>query len=451
MGCHVSLPIPEGDLETGIDGSRLRARRWVGEDGSSRFVEWWDEARGARCAFRFTSDGAQRCVPKAPSPELFGDRSCSIPVMPAGTRCGEPVVADFTLRTLWDYSCGATGRPEAQVEVYETGETVVTEAWALDFDGRCELVEGLARRTLGSLIPNDRFVAGRLVNEPTPGRLGALALRADDGSGRRVGIFDRVLVQRCDPEAPMAVSGRQCMPPYSYVSWADPTCTTTPVTSQFSTSSCPPVLVAVDFRPETEDGEIDPHFYAIGEETDLSVGFGGQFTADCDAWTARATFYSVHEEPDLVATLESAIVGTTRLQSSAYQDAMGGAWPHGDWWDAERSSSCSPRRTSEGLYRCLPRAWTRESPQFADDACRTPAIQCTGPCTGRSLLVLETSGDGCDVPWSVTAIYETGAITERLYELTDAGVCAPIDTPDAGYLLTPVPFEAFVRMERLPH
>ncbi len=64
------------------NGSRLRARVYVGADGSRQFVGWRDTERQENCAFSTASDGKVRCLPQPvnQAASYFADASCTQPL-----------------------------------------------------------------------------------------------------------------------------------------------------------------------------------------------------------------------------------------------------------------------------------------------------------------------------------------------------------------------------------
>ncbi len=78
-------------------GSRLKARRMHGADGSSQFESWIDTARGGEpCGFTPTIDGKSHCLPTGPlrqnaSSGYFADPDCTVPVARVDPSCQPPI------------------------------------------------------------------------------------------------------------------------------------------------------------------------------------------------------------------------------------------------------------------------------------------------------------------------------------------------------------------------
>lgn len=76
-------------------GSRLKARRVVGDDGSTQFLGWHDSQRDEDCSFRPAADGTQRCLPDdaAPATTYFNDTGCAQALVFMGPGCAKPKYA----------------------------------------------------------------------------------------------------------------------------------------------------------------------------------------------------------------------------------------------------------------------------------------------------------------------------------------------------------------------
>lgn len=56
-------PVPDAKADPNTSGSRLRARYWVGDDGSRQFIGMRDTQLDEDCFFYPASDGVTRCLP----------------------------------------------------------------------------------------------------------------------------------------------------------------------------------------------------------------------------------------------------------------------------------------------------------------------------------------------------------------------------------------------------
>jgi hypothetical protein len=86
-------PVPDASAEE--SGSRLKARYYVGDDGSKQFAGWYDSERKENCTVMSASDGVLRCLPFtlfASAGSYFSDSNCSsqyfVAAKPTNTACG---------------------------------------------------------------------------------------------------------------------------------------------------------------------------------------------------------------------------------------------------------------------------------------------------------------------------------------------------------------------------
>lgn len=117
-------PVPDANADPTTSGTRLKARYYVGEDGSKQFVGWHDSQRNEDCGFSKAGDGVLRCLPSAGASEagIFSDSGCTQPLAIAANCTTGAKYA--TVATL---SCGAL----ASVRVFSLGSPVTpTVAYA---------------------------------------------------------------------------------------------------------------------------------------------------------------------------------------------------------------------------------------------------------------------------------------------------------------------------------
>ena len=89
-------PVPDANAET-KSGTRLKARYYVGADGSKQFVGWRDTMRNEDCGFQKTDDGTLRCLPAPSYVVYYADAGCTQPlgnmVTGSGSACPGGVAA----------------------------------------------------------------------------------------------------------------------------------------------------------------------------------------------------------------------------------------------------------------------------------------------------------------------------------------------------------------------
>lgn len=75
LGDALTDPVP--DAMANESGSRLKARRYVGADGSKEWLGWHDSKRGINCMAAVADDGKTRCMPTAVIAVYFSDSACT--------------------------------------------------------------------------------------------------------------------------------------------------------------------------------------------------------------------------------------------------------------------------------------------------------------------------------------------------------------------------------------
>ena len=90
-------PVSSASAQTMTSGSRLKAKWYVGADGSKQFLGWHDSQLNTDCDFEVASDGATRCIPAYPAGALlatyFADAACSQPIAYLYPGCATPTYA----------------------------------------------------------------------------------------------------------------------------------------------------------------------------------------------------------------------------------------------------------------------------------------------------------------------------------------------------------------------
>jgi hypothetical protein len=79
-----------------VTGTRLKARTYVGEDGSKEFVGWHDSQLKLNCTIQpnpSEPNGALRCLPAFAVPLYFSDAACTQRLAGAPKQLGVPTIA----------------------------------------------------------------------------------------------------------------------------------------------------------------------------------------------------------------------------------------------------------------------------------------------------------------------------------------------------------------------
>ena len=118
VGDALTGPVPDAKADEGASsGSRLKANRYVGSDGSSQFVgTFHDTQLNVDCTFQKASDGMTRCVPTSTGVTAYGlfftDAGCTVPVAsaapcaPAPTQVAVGMSTGMCTSTSTTYSIG---------------------------------------------------------------------------------------------------------------------------------------------------------------------------------------------------------------------------------------------------------------------------------------------------------------------------------------------------------
>ena len=137
-----------------VSGSRLRARNYIGADGSKQFIGWRDTERNEDCSFYAAADGTHRCFPAAAGSAsgYFGDAGCTAPLYLL-TACKAP--AGATVFASDGDICAATYR------IHQLGPKYTAATAYAGTPAACQSVTPPASYTLhglGAEIPLTNFV-----------------------------------------------------------------------------------------------------------------------------------------------------------------------------------------------------------------------------------------------------------------------------------------------------
>ena len=82
-------PVGDARADVNVSGSRLKARNYVGTDGSKQWMGWHDDQRNEDCAYLTAADGSARCLPVGAYlyPTYFTDPGCSQAIYLATKGC----------------------------------------------------------------------------------------------------------------------------------------------------------------------------------------------------------------------------------------------------------------------------------------------------------------------------------------------------------------------------
>lgn len=163
-----SLLLPVAEAEAAESGSRLKARWYVGADGSRQFLNWFDSEVQAECYFARGRDGALRCLPSplgesVLSTALYADEECSSRVAAfSAASCGS---AQPNVVVIQDQA-GTDACAQTPYRYHRVGaEVPAGEIYTLQGTACTVSPRDPARtyRLVGAEIPAAGFVAGEIV------------------------------------------------------------------------------------------------------------------------------------------------------------------------------------------------------------------------------------------------------------------------------------------------
>ena len=228
IACGSSESPPKNDEDVLLDvegctpvtsGSRLKATRWIADDGSwtdeTRIGVWRDTALGVDCFYRLASDGVLRCLPGRVQSASYADPGCTLPVvLPSEPACTGVETPPYVLEPL-AAQCGVAGL-EWPYAVFAVGGTVsLTSYYSRAADGTCQenLIDATLYSVASELLPPTDFVSAELVAS-TGKRIVRQTLIGEDGSrGLAPGyrLFDSAIDDYC--RLGLAADGAQrCLP-----------------------------------------------------------------------------------------------------------------------------------------------------------------------------------------------------------------------------------------------
>jgi len=152
-------PVSEASADENQSGTRLKTQRYVGSDGSSQFIGFFDSQLSVAYTFVVAVDGKTRCVPAGSAVAVvstgYADSACTQPVAALGSACAVPKYAIEGVG-----SAGCPNTPE--VQVYNAGSAYSGTVYDL-VGGKCDALTsaettGYTFYNLGSTVAASTFV-----------------------------------------------------------------------------------------------------------------------------------------------------------------------------------------------------------------------------------------------------------------------------------------------------
>lgn len=138
-------PVPDAHAQPATNGSRLKARYLMAEDGSRQFLGWFDSARGESCFFTTAPDGVTRCLPFIPTQVskpfsgAYGDAACTRRVE---QRQANPSACSQAAPLFLYEQRGSACQPD--FHFYEWGEPFTGTFYAALSNGTCVAASSVA-------------------------------------------------------------------------------------------------------------------------------------------------------------------------------------------------------------------------------------------------------------------------------------------------------------------
>lgn len=153
----ITDPVPPAAADP-VNGSRLKGKYRVADDGSKEWAGWHDSQRNEDCQFRVGTDGILRCYPTALyAVGNFADSGCSsTPVAPNFECLGTP---KYVLKNNDTMSYCPTSR------LYAVGTKINSSTIYSGKPGACyasQVPQGMSYYTLGPEIPPSSFVSATI-------------------------------------------------------------------------------------------------------------------------------------------------------------------------------------------------------------------------------------------------------------------------------------------------
>lgn len=190
LGCGPRGEDASGDGESASEqgwqsGERLRARLYMGEDGSREFIRWVDTVLDVDCRFDTASDGRTRCVPYwRESIDGYADDAC------------EEALFKDKFEPCWSHPRNYIRVDDgADALAFATGAVYDGTLFRLDGEGNCEEIEREDTDVwmrFGAQLEPSAMVAATAQREGS-GRIQSEWWEADDGTRERTGVHDTEL------------------------------------------------------------------------------------------------------------------------------------------------------------------------------------------------------------------------------------------------------------------
>jgi hypothetical protein len=407
--CNVDVP---SDVQS---GARLRARWLVADDGARVFAGLHDAELDADCYWSGGRD--RRCIPQHESTSVFGDPSCSTPVLAILRGTGACGVSELV--GVYSDPCGV--EPPELWRVEYTVE--LDEVYRIDESGtRCIAYPADPAYTYRTTTPlaRDELVGGRTTLAGT-GRVRTQVIAGDDGSYSTLGPYDTSLDVACWMDYTSEDEPRRCRPEGNGTIYSlDSTCDLR-VSPNLIGCTPPPTLSAYqdELRIWRRGERIEPLPSRMYLDV-LSVETGWSCTPLDVAFVPGVELFVVGEEIDVASlpTFERVLEGSGRLQTWTQRNGDYRAFD--GLFDSQLGEDCWADEVRPGEWRCLPdMGWAYGGWFYDDELCTQPSgVIAFGAAPVRYWERGDDCGGGTLHVHDVGAAIAPGSLYERIN-----GVC----------------------------
>jgi hypothetical protein len=161
---------PVGDANAEESGSRLKAKRLVGEDGSKQFAGWYDTSLKVDCYYSLMQDGVKHCIPfTGASVSGFSDAACTVPlgaINVTGCAPGYAVQSANVTPTCADLLAGGTIYHVYPIIQPHSGPIYSKSGTTCSLAGNGPNLGSATYYDIGPESPPSTFVAGTVVQDP---------------------------------------------------------------------------------------------------------------------------------------------------------------------------------------------------------------------------------------------------------------------------------------------
>ncbi len=382
------------------NGTRLRAKVYLGGAGAKVFSTWRDTTLDFDCAFATADDATLRCLPST-GQVLYADAACTTPIFQRAP-CGPlPKVMASDNGVCVPPTVRRVGAPvAAPATVYEKQGTV---CHSLGTPSRDPFFDA------SQIVPASALVQGNTTREPRGAHFAVDVVRTADGAVDARTVF-KASGFRCAISAPYEDAPASCTPsalafafPNYY--YADSACTkTAAVYGQGNCGGAPAAILA----PVQATCAGGPLLYdEVGAAVTMPYHNVGTCQAEDPGRFFGQTFFAIGNPlpPSTFPAFIVATEGTDKVKAQTLSADDGARLAAVAFRDSARGVGCIPQTAADGQLRCLPRG--ASASYFKDAACTRPLYVVPRGCAAAATVSVQGAAAAC-----TTSVHEwtTGAL-----------------------------------------